>query len=147
MREIRTSGLMSGEGKRGWLRLATAPFLDSTKTQVPDIHPIYLCRIYVQNVGMIYGYARVSTNGQSVEAPRCCTDRPGGRPGVGWGGGEPSIVEGRLPCRSKPIGSAGTAFPSSGTGSSTGRCTMRAYARAGQPDRMVHDGGNRSVES
>jgi predicted site-specific integrase-resolvase len=38
------------------------------KTQVPDIHPIYLCRIYVQNVGMIYGYARVSTDGQSVEA-------------------------------------------------------------------------------
>ena len=32
MREIRTSGLMSGEGKRGhWLCLnATAPFLDST---------------------------------------------------------------------------------------------------------------------
>src|SRR5215213_5521450 len=38
------------------------------KTQVPDIYPIYLCRIYVQNIGMIYGYARVSTDGQSVEA-------------------------------------------------------------------------------
>ena len=38
------------------------------KTQVTDIHSIYLCRIYVQNVGMIYGYARVSTDGQSVEA-------------------------------------------------------------------------------
>jgi hypothetical protein len=29
MREIRTSGLMSGEGKRG--DAATAPFLDSTR--------------------------------------------------------------------------------------------------------------------
>src|SRR3954468_11612712 len=38
------------------------------KTQVPDIKPIYLCRIYVQNVGMIYGYARVSIDGQSVDA-------------------------------------------------------------------------------
>ena len=39
---------------------------------------------------------------------RCCTGRPGRRPRVGWGRSEPSIVEGRLPCRSKPIGSAGT---------------------------------------
>jgi predicted site-specific integrase-resolvase len=38
------------------------------KTQVPEIKPVCLCRIYVQNVGMIYGYARVSTDGQSVEA-------------------------------------------------------------------------------
>src|SRR4051794_15834181 len=37
-------------------------------TQATDIHPIYLCRIYVQNMGMIYGYARVSTDGQSVDA-------------------------------------------------------------------------------
>jgi len=27
---------------------------------------------------------------------RCCTGRLGGRPRVGWCGGEPSIVEGRL---------------------------------------------------
>jgi hypothetical protein len=61
---------------------------------------------------------------------RCCTGRPVGRLGVGWGGGEPSIVEGRLPCRSKPIGSAGTAFPSSGTGSPTGPRMTLAYAPA-----------------
>ena len=30
MREIRTSGLMSGDGKRG---TATAPVLDSTRTE------------------------------------------------------------------------------------------------------------------
>jgi hypothetical protein len=47
---------------------------------------------------------------------RCCTGRPGGRPRVGWDGGEPSIVEGRLPCRSKPTATAGTAFRSSDTG-------------------------------
>ncbi len=38
------------------------------KTQVPDVESICPCRIYVQNMGMIYGYARVSTDGQSVEA-------------------------------------------------------------------------------
>src|SRR4051794_15229846 len=38
------------------------------KTQATDIKLVFLCRIYVQNVGMIYGYARVSTDGQSVEA-------------------------------------------------------------------------------
>jgi len=38
------------------------------KTQVPDIKPVCRCRIYVQNMGMIYGYARVSTDGQSVDA-------------------------------------------------------------------------------
>src|SRR3954451_22940917 len=38
------------------------------KTQATDIKPVCLCRIYVQNMGMIYGYARVSTDGQSVEA-------------------------------------------------------------------------------
>jgi hypothetical protein len=31
---------------------------------------------------------------------RCCTGPPVGRVGVGWRGGEPSIIEGRLPCRS-----------------------------------------------
>jgi hypothetical protein len=31
MREIRLSGLMSGEGKRSTLQRVTAPFLDSTK--------------------------------------------------------------------------------------------------------------------
>jgi hypothetical protein len=30
MREIRMSGLMSGEGKRSMLQRVTAPFLDST---------------------------------------------------------------------------------------------------------------------
>ena len=30
MREIRTSGLMSGDGRRNDLRVATAPILDST---------------------------------------------------------------------------------------------------------------------
>jgi hypothetical protein len=38
------------------------------KTQTTDIKSVFLCIIYVQNVGMIYGYARVSTDGQSVEA-------------------------------------------------------------------------------
>jgi DNA invertase Pin-like site-specific DNA recombinase len=38
------------------------------KTQAPEILPLSLCRIYVQNHGMIYGYARVSTDGQSVAA-------------------------------------------------------------------------------
>ena len=31
MREIRTSGLMSGDGKRGDFSVATAPVLDSTR--------------------------------------------------------------------------------------------------------------------
>jgi len=31
MREIRTSGSMSGDGKRGDARVATAPTLDSTE--------------------------------------------------------------------------------------------------------------------
>jgi hypothetical protein len=34
MREIRTSGLMSGDGRRGF---ATAPILDSTGNDAPDI--------------------------------------------------------------------------------------------------------------
>jgi hypothetical protein len=46
----------------------------------------------------------------------CCTGRSGGRLRVGWCGGEPSIVEGRLPCRSKPIATDDTTSPSSGTG-------------------------------
>jgi len=33
MREIRTSGSMSGDGKRGGLLAATAPILDSTATK------------------------------------------------------------------------------------------------------------------
>jgi transposase len=33
MRENRTSGLMSGEGKRSALQRATAPFLDSTQAK------------------------------------------------------------------------------------------------------------------
>ena len=33
MREIRTSGSMSGEGKRGGLAVATAPLLDSTENK------------------------------------------------------------------------------------------------------------------
>jgi hypothetical protein len=33
MREIRMSGLMSGEGKRNTLQRVTAPFLDSTATK------------------------------------------------------------------------------------------------------------------
>ncbi len=48
--------------------------------------------------------------------PPCCTGRSGGRLRVGWCRGEPSIVEGRLPCRSKPIATGGTTSPSSGTG-------------------------------
>jgi hypothetical protein len=39
-----------------------------TKPQLPEIWPRSLCRLFVQNNGMIYGYARVSTDGQSVEA-------------------------------------------------------------------------------
>ena len=38
------------------------------KTQTAEIRPIFLCGIYVHNAGMIYGYARVSTDGQSVAA-------------------------------------------------------------------------------
>src|SRR4051812_2905055 len=56
----------------------------------------------------------------------CCTGRLGGRPRVGWCGGEPSIVEGRLPCRSKPTATAGITFRSSDTGSPTGQRTLRA---------------------
>src|SRR4051794_37046194 len=59
-------------------------------------------------------------------APRCCTDRLEGWLRVGWCGGEPSIVEGRLPCRSKPTATAGITFRSSDTGSPTGQRTMRA---------------------
>jgi DNA invertase Pin-like site-specific DNA recombinase len=38
------------------------------KIQTPEIRPLSPCILYVQNDGMIYGYARVSTDGQSVEA-------------------------------------------------------------------------------
>ena len=38
------------------------------ETQASEIQPLSLCRIYVQNHGMIYGFARVSTDGQSVAA-------------------------------------------------------------------------------
>jgi len=53
MREIRTSGLMSGEGKRSdWQKpQATAPFLDSTiGFNVPD-NPLFisLLRVYTPN--------------------------------------------------------------------------------------------------
>ena len=34
MREIRTSGLMSGDGRRNDLRVATAPILDSTSLMI-----------------------------------------------------------------------------------------------------------------
>ena len=44
----------------------------------------------------------LATLGLSVRPSLCCTGRPGGRVQVGWRGGEPSITEGRLPCRSKP---------------------------------------------
>jgi hypothetical protein len=35
MREIRTSGSMSGDGKRDDVRVATAPILDSTENKGP----------------------------------------------------------------------------------------------------------------
>ena len=38
------------------------------KIQAADPKALFLCEIYVQNNGMIYGYARVSTDGQSVAA-------------------------------------------------------------------------------
>jgi DNA invertase Pin-like site-specific DNA recombinase len=38
------------------------------ETQAAEIRPLSPCRLYVQNHGMIYGYARVSTDGQSVDA-------------------------------------------------------------------------------
>jgi DNA invertase Pin-like site-specific DNA recombinase len=38
------------------------------ETQAPEIRPLSPCRICVQNRSMIYGYARVSTDGQSVDA-------------------------------------------------------------------------------
>jgi len=36
MRQIRTSGSMSGDGKRGDARVATAPTLDSTENKGPE---------------------------------------------------------------------------------------------------------------
>jgi Resolvase, N terminal domain len=36
--------------------------------KVTDSMGLPLCERYVHNVGMMYGYARVSTDGQSVEA-------------------------------------------------------------------------------
>jgi Resolvase, N terminal domain len=41
---------------------------NSLENQASEIRPLFPCRIYVQNGGMIYGYARVSTDGQSVDA-------------------------------------------------------------------------------
>jgi hypothetical protein len=38
----------------------------SLKTQAAEIKPLFSCRIYVQNNPMIYGYARVSTDGQHI---------------------------------------------------------------------------------
>jgi DNA invertase Pin-like site-specific DNA recombinase len=38
------------------------------KNERPDFIGLPLCKRYVHNRGMIYGYARVSTDGQSVEA-------------------------------------------------------------------------------
>ena len=36
-------------------------------SQGTDPMGLFLCRLYVQNGWMIYGYARVSTDGQSVD--------------------------------------------------------------------------------
>src|SRR4051794_961802 len=44
-----------------------AEVINFAQTQTPDLLSVYLCRIYVQNMDMIYGYARVSTDGQSVD--------------------------------------------------------------------------------
>jgi hypothetical protein len=53
MREIRTSGLMSGEGKRGYS--ATAPLLDSTR--------------YLQNYSVISTFSRFGCfSGDKVSA-------------------------------------------------------------------------------
>ena len=38
------------------------------RTNTVDSIGAFLCRIYVHNEAMIYGYARVSTHGQSVTA-------------------------------------------------------------------------------
>src|SRR4051812_28396294 len=38
------------------------------KDWAADIVLLFLCKIYVHNDSMIYGYARVATDGQSVEA-------------------------------------------------------------------------------
>src|SRR5207302_11260703 len=40
----------------------------SHENEYPDSIGLPLCKRYVHNGGMIYGYARVSTDGQSVEA-------------------------------------------------------------------------------
>ena len=47
MREIRMSGLMSGEGKRSTLQRVTAPFLDSTHVRLQgfdDVEQLAYCK-------------------------------------------------------------------------------------------------------
>jgi len=40
----------------------------SHESQPLEIRPLFPCEIYVHNAGMFHGYARVSTEGQSVDA-------------------------------------------------------------------------------
>jgi predicted site-specific integrase-resolvase len=42
--------------------------LSAVERYTTDLIALPLCERYVPNRGMIYGYARVSTDGQSVEA-------------------------------------------------------------------------------
>jgi DNA invertase Pin-like site-specific DNA recombinase len=56
---------MLGVDGDGWALLQNLRV--SHGCQSLEIRPLFPCKIYVQNGGMIYGYARVSTDGQSVD--------------------------------------------------------------------------------
>src|ERR1700720_1828859 len=65
MRENRTSGLMSEEGKRSALQRATAPFLDSTaifKGHFELIHPVSLHPFHWRRVVIVRILVRIQTD-------------------------------------------------------------------------------------
>src|SRR3954447_2159993 len=99
-------------GVGAWICRKSSIFNDLRETQIFEIH----CNFN----GLAYPCTNAPTSVTLLHGS------PGGRPRVGWCGGEPSIVEGRLPCRSKPTATAGITFRSSDTRSPTGQRTMRA---------------------